>query len=76
VVTAHDIHCNAHKQGAEKPAGKLRARRDGQNLAAFVEAARRTNAMRQIRCVALRAFVQLREFEHAVVSAALMLPAR
>jgi hypothetical protein len=53
-----------------------RARRDGQDLAALVKAARRTNAVRHIRRVALRTFVQLRQFEHAVVSAALTLPAR
>jgi hypothetical protein len=53
-----------------------RACRDGQDLAALVKSARRTNAVRHIGRVALRAFVQLRQFQHAVVSAALTLPAR
>jgi hypothetical protein len=53
-----------------------RACRDGQDLAALVKSARRTNAVRHIRRVALRAFVQLRQFQHTVVSAALTLPAR
>jgi len=52
------------------------ARRDGQDLAALVESARRTHAVRHIRRIALRAFVQLRQFQHAVVSAAHALPAR
>jgi hypothetical protein len=51
------------------------ARRDSQNLTAFVKAAGRTHAVRHRRRVALRAFAQLREFEHAVVSAAHTLPA-
>jgi hypothetical protein len=51
-------------------------RRDSQNLAALVETAGRTHAVRNRWRVALRAFAQLRKFEHAVVSAALTLPAR
>jgi hypothetical protein len=49
---------------------------DGQNLTALVKATGRTHAVRHRRRVALRAFAQLREFEHAVVSAAHTLPAR
>src|ERR1017187_2312510 len=53
-----------------------RARRDGQHLPAFVESARRADAVGNRRGVALRAFAQLRQFENTVVSAAHMLPAR
>ena len=54
----------------------LCARRDGQHLAALVKAARRADPVRNGRLAALRAFAQLRQFQHAVVSAALTLPAR
>jgi hypothetical protein len=53
----------------------LRAGRDGQHLAAFVKTARRADPVRNIRLGALRAFAQLRQFHHAVVSAALTHPA-
>jgi hypothetical protein len=52
------------------------ARRDCQHLAALVKAARRTDPVRDIRRIALRALVHLWKLEHAVVSAALALPAR
>jgi hypothetical protein len=54
----------------------LRARLDGQHLAALVKSAGRADAVRHIRRVALGAFAQLRELEHTVVSPAHMLPAR
>src|SRR5471030_3251009 len=48
----------------------LRARRDGQDLAAFVKAARRTDAVRNVGFGALRTFANLRQGHHAVVSTA------
>jgi len=53
----------------------LRAGRNGEHLASLVKAARGTDAMRHKRRIALRTFAQLRELEHAVISAALTLPA-
>jgi hypothetical protein len=55
---------------------KSGARRDGQDLAALVKAARRADPVRNGWLAALRAFAQLRQFQHAVVSAAHFLPAR
>jgi len=53
-----------------------RAGSDGQHLASLVKAARGTDAMGHIRRIALGTLIQLRQFQHAVVSAALVLPAR
>jgi hypothetical protein len=50
-------------------------RRDGQNLTAFVETAGRTNPVRHIRLRALGTGADLRQFKHAVISAAHTLPA-
>jgi hypothetical protein len=55
---------------------KSGARRHAQNLTAFVKAARRTDPVGNRRLAALRAFAQLRQFQHAVVGAAHALPAR
>jgi hypothetical protein len=54
---------------------KSRACRDAQNLATFVIAARRTDAVRHIRRSTLRASAQLGQFQHTVVSTAHTLPA-
>jgi hypothetical protein len=56
-------------------AAKLRARRDGQNLAAFVKSARRADAVRNVGFGALRTFADLRQGHHAVVSPAHFHPA-
>ena len=45
------------------------------DLAALVKSARRTNAVRNVWLGALRTFADLRQFQHAVVSAAHTLPA-
>src|SRR5712672_1675377 len=45
------------------------ARRHGQDLAALVIAASRTNAVRNVGRITLRTLAQLRELQHAVVSA-------
>jgi hypothetical protein len=63
------------KRGNFHRAIKSRTRRDTQNLAAFVITARRTNPVWYIRRGTLRANAQLRQFQHAVVSAALTHPA-
>jgi len=55
---------------------KSGARRDAQDLAALVKAARRADPVGNGGLAALRAFAQLRQFQHAVISAAHALPAR
>ena len=55
---------------------KSGARRDGQDLTALVKTARRADPVGNGRLAALRAFAQLRQFQHAIVSAAHALPAR
>jgi hypothetical protein len=63
------------KNSKRKTQNWLCARRDAEDLAAFVESAGRAHAVRDVRSIALGAFAQLRELEHAVVSAAHALPA-
>jgi hypothetical protein len=55
---------------------KSGAGRDGQDLATLVKAACRADPVRNGGLAALRAFAQLRQFQHAVVGAAHALPAR
>src|SRR6185436_17134073 len=59
---------NTHPRSCRKE--KLRARLDGDYLAALVIAARWTNPMGPIRRRALRTGAELRQLEHAVVSPA------
>jgi hypothetical protein len=54
---------------------RLRARSDGEHLAALVKATRGTDAVRHIGRIALRALAQLGELKNAVISPALVLPA-
>jgi hypothetical protein len=76
-MTSTAIRIDEMKNAEKFPrhAIKLRARRDAQNLAAFVVTARRTDAMWHIRRSALRASLQLRQFQHAVIGTAHTLPA-
>ena len=71
VVATHDIHCYAHKDPAERqPARALSAGCDSKNLAALVEAAGRTNTVRDIGRRALRAGAELRQLQDTVISPA------
>jgi len=82
VVAAHDIHCDSHRR--IKKRGKKFPRRhaegsacvDRQHLAPLVITARRADPVRHMRLGALRTFADLRQFQHAVVSAAHFHPAR
>src|SRR5205814_584829 len=76
VVATHDIHYDSHKSKERngRKAGCaleiLCPSGDGDDLASFIKAASGADPVRDVRGGTLRAGAELREFEHAIVSAA------